>query len=120
MGAAALGDIGTHFSDSDPQYKDISSIKLLTRVSEILSQNGYRIGNIDSTIIAQEPRLSSYIPQMRKNIADALQININAVSVKATTPEGTGPEGRLECITARSVVLIETGALWNIGALFAV
>lgn len=120
LGAAALGDIGTHFSDSDPQYKDISSIKLLTRVSEILSQNGYRIGNIDSTIIAQEPRLSSYIPQMRKNIADALQINTNAVSVKATTPEGTGPEGRLECITARSVVLIEMGALWNIGALFAV
>ena len=120
LGAAALGDIGTHFSDSDPQYKGISSIKLLTRVSEILSQNGYRIGNIDSTIIAQEPRLSSYIPQMRKNIADALQINTNAVSVKATTPEGTGPEGRLECITARSVVLIETGALWNTGALFAV
>ena len=120
LGAAALGDIGTHFSDSDPQYKGISSIKLLTRVSEILSQNGYRIGNIDSTIIAQEPRLSSYIPQMRKNIADALQINTNAVSVKATTPEGTGPEGRLECITARSVGLIETGALWNIGALFAV
>ena len=85
LGAAALGDIGTHFSDSDPQYKGISSIKLLTRVSEILSQNGYRIGNIDSTIIAQEPRLSSYIPQMRKNIADALQININAVSVKAVS-----------------------------------
>ncbi len=107
LGAAALGDIGQHFPDSDMQYKDISSILLLEKTNELLREKGYRLINCDSTIIAQKPKLAPYILDMRANIAKALNIDIDSVSVKATTPEKTNAEGRLECITVRSVALID-------------
>ena len=107
LGAAALGDIGKHFPDTDPQYKGISSLKLLAHVGDLLHEHGYRIGNIDSTIVAQRPKLAPYIPQMRKNIADTLGIDVDQVSVKATTTEHLGFEGRQEGISAQAVALIE-------------
>lgn len=107
LGALALGDIGQHFPDTDMQYKDISSIILLEKTAELLRVKGYRLINCDSTIIAQKPKLAPYIMQMRKNIAYALNVDIDAVSVKATTPEKTNAEGRLECITVRSVALLD-------------
>ncbi|MBO4562230.1 MAG: 2-C-methyl-D-erythritol 2,4-cyclodiphosphate synthase [Clostridia bacterium] len=107
LGAAALGDIGRHFPDSDPKYKGISSMILLERAAELVECSGYRVVNIDATITAQEPKLAPYIDEMRKRIADAIpRIGIKEVSVKATTPEHTGPEGNLECITARAVACI--------------
>ena len=107
LGAAALGDIGKHFPDTDPQYKGISSLKLLAHVGDLLHEHGYRIGNIDSTIVAQRPKLAPYIPQMRQNIADTLGIDVDQVSVKATTTEHLGFEGRQEGISAQAVALIE-------------
>ncbi|MEE0867489.1 MAG: 2-C-methyl-D-erythritol 2,4-cyclodiphosphate synthase [Clostridia bacterium] len=107
LGAAALGDIGTHFPDSDPRYKGISSILLLKETSSLLFQNGYNIVNIDSTIIAQSPKMAPFIKEMQKNIAEALGISVNCVSVKAKTNEHMGFVGRLEGIEARAVVLIE-------------
>lgn len=106
LGAAALGDIGKHFPDTDPQYKGISSVKLLKHVGDLLKENGYSVGNIDSTIVAQRPKMASHIPQMRQNIADALGISVNQVSVKATTTERLGFEGREEGISAQAVALI--------------
>lgn len=106
LGAAALGDIGKHFPDTDPRYKGISSIKLLKHVSELLKERGYTVGNIDSTIVAQRPKMAPHIPQMRQNIADALGINIDCISVKATTTERLGFEGREEGISAQAVALI--------------
>ena len=107
LGAAALGDIGKHFPDTDPQYKGISSLKLLVHVGELLKKNGYHIGNIDSTVVAQRPKLAPHIPQMRQHIADTLGINVDQVSVKATTTEHLGFEGREEGISAQAVALIE-------------
>lgn len=107
LGAAALGDIGKHFPDTDPQYLGISSLKLLAHVGTLLQQHGYHIGNIDSTVAAQRPKLASHIEQMRRNIADTLGIDINQVSVKATTTEHLGFEGREEGISAQAVALIE-------------
>ena len=106
LGAAALGDIGKHFPDTDPQYKGISSLKLLAHVGQLLNKQGYTIGNIDSTIAAQRPKLASFIPQMRHNIADTLGIPADCVSVKATTTEHLGFEGREEGISAQAVALI--------------
>ena len=106
LGAAALGDIGKHFPDTDPRYKGIASIKLLKHVSELLKERGYTVGNIDSTIVAQRPKMAPHIPQMRQNIADALGINIDCISVKATTTERLGFEGREEGISAQAVALI--------------
>lgn len=106
LGAAALGDIGKHFPDTDPRFKGISSIKLLKHVSELLKERGYTVGNIDSTIVAQRPKMAPHIPQMRQNIADALGINIDCISVKATTTERLGFEGREEGISAQAVALI--------------
>lgn len=106
LGAAALGDIGKHFPDTDPRYKGISSIKLLKHVSELLKERGYTVGNIDSTIVAQRPKMAPHIPQMRQNIADALGIDIDCISVKATTTERLGFEGREEGISAQAVALI--------------
>lgn len=104
LGAAALGDIGRHFPDSDPQYKGICSLELLKKVSELIEENGFEVCNIDATVIAQKPKLAPFIEEMRANIAANIAgLSINAVSVKATTPEGTGPEGNLECITVRAV-----------------
>lgn len=108
LGAAALGDIGKHFPDTDPQYKGISSLKLLAHVGRLLKEHGYRVENIDSTVAAQRPKLAPYIPQMRQNIADALGIEVGRVSVKATTTEHLGFEGRMEGISAQAVTLIES------------
>lgn len=106
LGAAALGDIGKHFPDTDPRYKGISSIKLLKHVGGLLKERGYTVGNIDSTIVAQRPKMAPHILQMRQNIADALGINIDCISVKATTTERLGFEGREEGISAQAVALI--------------
>lgn len=106
LGAAAIGDIGQHFPDTDGQYKDIKSIFLLKEVGEKLAKLGFSIVNIDSVIIAQEPKLKEYIPQMRSNLATALGLAADDVSIKATTTEKLGFEGREEGIAAKAVVLI--------------
>lgn len=106
LGAAALGDIGKHFPDTNPQYKGISSLKLLAHVGDLLNEKGYTIGNIDSTIAAQRPKLAPYILQMRENIAHTLGIDVDRVSVKATTTEHLGFEGREEGISAQAIALI--------------
>ena len=94
LGAAALGDIGKHFPDTDPAYKGISSIKLLVHVAELLRKQEYAVGNIDATVIAQKPKMAPHIPQMRKNMADALGIPESKINIKATTEEGLGFTGR--------------------------
>ncbi len=106
LGAAALGDIGKHFPDTDPAYKGISSIKLLGRVGELLEQHHFLIENIDATIIAQEPKMRPHIDRMRQNIADALRIEVLQVNVKATTEEGLGFTGSKEGISAQAVCLL--------------
>ena len=106
LGAAALGDIGKHFPDSDERYKDISSIVLLKEVSKLITQAGFRIENIDSTIIAQKPKLASFIPEMKKNIAQALGLDDSRVNVKATTEEGLGFTGEGLGIAAQAVCLL--------------
>ncbi|MBQ9354490.1 MAG: 2-C-methyl-D-erythritol 2,4-cyclodiphosphate synthase [Clostridia bacterium] len=107
LGAAALGDIGKHFPDTDPAYKNINSLFLLKKVGELISEGGYKICNIDATIIAQSPKMSPYIQKMRENIAETLNIDVSLVSVKATTEEGLGFSGRKEGISAHSVCLID-------------
>ena len=107
LGAAALGDIGKHFPDTDERYKGISSRKLLTRVGQLLEEKNYVIGNIDATIIAQKPRMAEHIPAMRENIAKDLGISVEQVNVKATTEEGLGFTGSGEGISAQAAVLIE-------------
>jgi len=106
LGAAALGDIGKLFPDSDEKYKGADSIKLCEAVGKTLGGHGYGIVNIDATIIAQKPKLAGYIQEMRKNIATALEISVDCVSVKATTEEGLGFTGIGEGIAAHAVVLI--------------
>ncbi len=106
LGAAALGDIGKHFPDSDPAYKGISSIKLLEYVAKLLTDNLFLVENIDATIIAQAPKMRPHIEKMRENIADALGIEISQVNVKATTEEGLGFTGRGEGISAQAVCLL--------------
>lgn len=106
LGAAALGDIGGHFPDTDPKYKDADSLKLLETTAMRVREKGYEIINIDATITAQKPKLMPYIPGMRLKLAEALGMDISAVSVKATTPEGLGPEGNMECITVRAVCTV--------------
>ncbi|MGN1188394.1 MAG: 2-C-methyl-D-erythritol 2,4-cyclodiphosphate synthase [Lachnospiraceae bacterium] len=106
LGAAALGDIGKHFPDSDPAYKGADSLMLLKKVGELLSEEGYVIENIDSTIIAQRPKMAPHIEQMRRNIADTLGLDISRVNVKATTEEGLGFTGTGEGISAQAVALI--------------
>lgn len=106
LGAAALGDIGKHFPDSDPAYKGISSLTLLEKVGNLLGEKGFVVENIDSTIIAQAPKMRPYIDTMRKNIAGALGMEIDFVSVKATTEEGMGFTGAGEGISAQAVCLL--------------
>ena len=106
LGAAALGDIGKHFPDTDPAYKGISSGKLLVHVAELLKENGYTIGNIDATIIAQKPKMAPHIPQMRKNMAEAMGIPESSLNIKATTEEGLGFTGRQEGISAQAICLL--------------
>lgn len=107
LGAAALGDIGKHFPDTDPQYKGISSIRLLEYVGALLDENGYVIENIDATIIAQRPKMRPYIEQMRANIAGALRIETDQVNVKATTEEGLGFTGTGEGISSQAICVVE-------------
>ena len=107
LGAAAMGDIGKLFPDSDPAYKGADSLKLATEVARRVRAAGYEIGNIDATIIAQRPKLAPYIEQMRQNLARALDVPVHAVSVKATTEEHLGFSGREEGIAAHAVCLLE-------------
>ena len=102
LGAAALGDIGQHFPDTDPAYEGISSIRLLEKVGELLQENSYIIENIDSVIIAQKPKMMPHLPKMRENVAKALHIEPDRVSIKATTEEGLGFTGRGEGIAAQA------------------
>ena len=106
LGAAALGDIGKHFPDTDPAYKGISSTKLLVHVAELLRKQGYAVGNIDATVIAQKPKMAPHIPQMRKNMADALGIPESKINIKATTEEGLGFTGRGEGIASQAICLL--------------
>ena len=103
LGAAALGDIGQHFPDTDPKYKGISSILLLQHVGKLLEENMYVINNIDATIIAQKPKLLPYIDTMIKNVAQALHLEENQVNIKATTEEGLGFTGSMEGISAHAI-----------------
>lgn len=106
LGALALGDIGKHFPDNDPAYEGASSIELLKHVAKIIEEEKYVISNIDSTIIAQKPKLAAYIDDMRKNVADALEVSIDKVSIKATTEEHLGFTGRGEGISSQAVALL--------------
>ena len=106
LGAAALGDIGRHFADTDAQYKDIDSRILLREVARMVANEGFRIGNVDATIIAQAPKMAPHIPAMIANIASDLGIAMNAVNVKATTTEKLGYTGRGEGIGAQAVALL--------------
>lgn len=107
LGAAALGDIGKHFPDKDPQYKGIDSKILLRKCGELLAQQGYHIANIDSIVVAQQPKIGPFIPHMRETLAQTLNIKVGQISVKATTTEWLGFEGREEGISAHAVALIE-------------
>ena len=107
LGAAALGDIGKHFPDSDPAYKGADSLALAREVAKLLQAKNYRVGNVDATVLAQAPKLAPHIPQMRENLALALSIPVDAVSVKATTEEGLGFTGTGEGIAAHAVCLLE-------------
>lgn len=107
LGAAALGDIGKHFPDTDPAYKGISSIKLVEHVGNLLDEHGFVIENIDATIIAQRPKMRPHIDQMRENIANALGIEVDRVNVKATTEEGLGFTGSGEGISSQAICLLQ-------------
>lgn len=106
LGAAALGDIGKHFPDTDEKFKGASSIELLKHVGKLLNEKGYIINNIDSTIIAQRPKLSPYIPSMIENIAEALNLSVEDLNIKATTEEGLGFTGKGEGISSHSICSI--------------
>ncbi|MCI6992384.1 MAG: 2-C-methyl-D-erythritol 2,4-cyclodiphosphate synthase [Clostridiales bacterium] len=106
LGAAGLGDIGRHFPDTDEQYRGADSLMLLGRVKELLDENFYRTGNVDITVIAQKPKISPYIEQMRGNIAAVLDVEISRVNIKGTTTEKLGFEGREEGIAAQAVCSI--------------
>ncbi len=108
LGAAALGDIGKHFPDTDEQYKGISSIRLLEHVRDLIEKEGYLIENIDATVIAQKPKLRPYIDQMQENIANALKIEKNQVNVKATTEERLGFTGREEGISSQAICALSS------------
>jgi len=106
LGAAALGDIGKHFPDTDPRYAGADSLKLLGAVCELLRQNGYEVENIDSIIVAQQPKMAPHIAQMRQNLADACGIDVTRISVKATTEEGLGLTGDGKAISSYAVALL--------------
>ncbi|SFX39119.1 2-C-methyl-D-erythritol 2,4-cyclodiphosphate synthase [Thermoactinomyces sp. DSM 45891] len=107
LGAVALGDIGKHFPDTDAAYKGADSAELLMHVWELVKEKGYRLGNVDATIIAQKPKMSPYIPLMQKRIAELLEAELEQVNVKATTTEQLGFAGRGEGIASMAVVLLE-------------
>ncbi|WP_334292199.1 2-C-methyl-D-erythritol 2,4-cyclodiphosphate synthase [Thermotalea metallivorans] len=106
LGAAALGDIGKHFPDNDERYRGASSIELLMEVHRMIKEKGYRVGNVDATIIAQKPKMAPYILKMRENIAQALGVHVDCINVKATTTEGLGFTGTGEGIAAQAVANI--------------
>jgi 2-C-methyl-D-erythritol 2,4-cyclodiphosphate synthase len=108
LGAAGLGDIGIHFPPSDDRYRNISSLFLLQQVRLLVDQHGFRLVNADLVVVAEEPRLAPYVEEMRRRIGDALQVEPTRISIKATTNEGVGAEGRREAISARAVALIES------------
>ena len=107
LGAAALGDIGTHFPDTDERYRGISSVRLLAYVDQLLEENGYSVGNIDATIIAQRPKMAPHISKIRENIANTRGLELNQVNIKATTEEGLGFTGSGEGISAQAVCILE-------------
>ena len=107
LGAAAMRDIGYHFPDTDPKYKGADSLRLLDAVVEMLEKAGYRIGNVDVTVLAQAPKLKPYIPQMTENIAAHLKTDLSRVNIKATTEEGLGFTGNMEGIACHAVCLLE-------------
>lgn len=107
LGAAGLGDIGRHFPDHDAQYAGISSMLLLGRVVDLLRAEGWQVGNMDTTVIAQQPKLLPHIPQMRQNLSKQLGVPISRINVKATTEEGLGFSGKEEGIAAHAVALLE-------------
>ncbi|NLP10417.1 2-C-methyl-D-erythritol 2,4-cyclodiphosphate synthase [bacterium] len=107
LGAAALGDIGLHFPDTDPAFHQADSLRLLQQVVGLLGQKGYRVTNVDVTLILQRPKIAPHVPAMRRNLAQALQVAVDAVSIKATTTEELGWEGRGEGVAAHAVALIE-------------
>ena len=107
LGAAGLGDIGTHFPSSEPKYKDISSISLLCQIGDLLHGNGWHVGNIDATIVAEQPQLSPFVPRMRQGIGAALGISAEQVGVKSTTAKGLGSLGTGEGIAAHAVALVQ-------------
>ncbi|MCI5884081.1 MAG: 2-C-methyl-D-erythritol 2,4-cyclodiphosphate synthase [Clostridiales bacterium] len=107
LGAAALGDIGTHFPDTDERYRGISSLRLLAYVDQLLEEHGYAVNNIDATIIAQKPKMAPHILTMRENIAKTLGLELNQVNIKATTEEGLGFTGSGEGISAQAVCMLE-------------
>jgi 2-C-methyl-D-erythritol 2,4-cyclodiphosphate synthase len=106
FGAAAMGDIGRAFPDNDPAYEGIDSMILLSRTREMLEERGWQVGNVDATVIAQRPKLMTYIPEMTRRIAQVLQVEVDQVNVKATTEEKLGFTGRGEGISAHSVAII--------------
>lgn len=107
LGAAALGDIGQHFPPDDDRFRGVSSLDLLSDVHALLDREGWRVVNVDTMVIAEKPRLAPFVPTMRERIARVLQVSPSVVSVKATTNERMGPEGRGEAISAQAVALIE-------------
>jgi 2-C-methyl-D-erythritol 2,4-cyclodiphosphate synthase len=107
LGAATLGDIGEHFPDTDPQWKGMSSLDLLEIAGRLLEKAGYKVVNVDSTVIAEEPRLHLFLAEMQKNLDQRLRLEQGSVSVKATSPEGLGALGRTQGIAAHAVALIE-------------
>tara|TARA_R110000772_G_scaffold41328_3_gene95924 strand:- start:586 stop:1074 length:489 start_codon:yes stop_codon:yes gene_type:complete len=108
LGAVALGDIGQHFPDKDPQYKGISSLALLKQVYALLRERGWRLGNADITVIAEQPKLAPYQMQMRESLANTLSIKVEDISIKATTSEGLGFTGRGEGIAVQAIVLVQS------------
>ncbi len=108
LGAAALGDIGRHFPDTDPEYEGASSIRLLEHVGRLLGEKGYAVGNVDATIVAQRPKMAPYMEEMRENMAKALGVLPDRINIKATTEEGLGFTGSGEGISSQAVACLET------------
>ncbi|HSO73585.1 MAG TPA: 2-C-methyl-D-erythritol 2,4-cyclodiphosphate synthase [Blastocatellia bacterium] len=107
LGAAALGDIGTHFPDTDPRWAGASSVDLLAHVVELLADRGYRVGNVDATVMAERPKLKPHVPAIRERLASVLEVHLDQVSVKAKTSEGLESVGRGEAIAAHAVALLQ-------------
>ena len=113
IGGLGLGDIGAHFPDTDPKYKGISSLTLLENVYDLMTKSGYEVGNVDSLVIIERPKLAPYINIMRKNIAEALKCDVSQINVKATRGEKLGYIGREEGVMAQSVVLLKRSSKWK-------